>query len=696
MLSNVSVSNEAGIAFIQLVNRPVNSLSRGTRRDLLEALQTATEDVQVEGIVLWGGDQIFSAGADITEFSAGLVGEALASPTLPSVVDAIEASAKPVVAAIAGVCMGGGFELALGCHHRILAPSARIALPEIKLGLLPGAGGTQRLPRLIGPERSLELILSGQTLDATTAVGLGIGQLSTESLHKDAALLVRSLVGVPVRRLSQCIATVTSSADPNAYWQGQAQRATGMGPAAMKCVEAVRAAVELPFADGRRVEDACFVDLLGTPEAKALQYSFFSDRHAGVVERLNSDTRPLPVRTMGVVGAGTMGVGIALTALNAGIPTTLVEINPDNLQKGVVRIRGSLEQAVQKGRMSAEEATRRFGLLSSSSEFDSLRSADLVIEAVFEDLEVKRKVFRALDAVTSPTAILATNTSTLDVNLIAEATPRAASTVGLHFFSPANVMRLLEVVRGAQTSEQTLVTVMSLAKRLGKTAVVSCVCDGFIGNRMFEEYLRQAYFMLDEGATPLQVDLALERWGMAMGPFAVMDLAGGDIGWAIRKRRALEDSSRVYSKIPDLICELGRFGQKTGAGYYRYDEKGKRIPDPDIDALVIRYSAEIGLTRRQITDEEIVERCILALVNEGARLREDGICQRTSDIDVVYRNGYGFPAQRGGPMHYADERGIGHVLSRMATFQSGYQGQCWSPAHLIVDCCARAIRLSDV
>jgi 3-hydroxyacyl-CoA dehydrogenase len=691
----VELSIDDRVAVIRLAHPPVNSLGRSVRQGLLDAFQAAAQDPEVEAIVLYGGDRVFSAGADITEFASGASGDALAEPTLPSVIDAIEASTKPVVAAIAGACLGGGFELALGCHRRILAPNARVALPEIKLGLLPGAGGTQRLPRLIGPERALEMIVSGQQIDAATAVALGIGQASSGDLRADAAALARGAIGQAPDRLSQRAAALTNPAEGDAYWAAQHKKAAMMGPAAAKCVEAVRAAVALPFADGRLFENACFVYLLQTSEARALQYAFFSERRAAVIGDIEAGTQAMPVNTLGVVGAGTMGGGIALTALNAGIRTVLVESNPQNLDRAVSRIRTSLEQAVQKGRITATEAERRLALLSPAADYAALGCADVIIEAVFEDLEVKRQVFLQLDAVAAPTAILATNTSTLDVDLIAAVTPRSASTVGLHFFSPAHVMRLLEVVRGARTSDAALVTVMTLAKRLGKTAVISGVCDGFIGNRMFEEYLRQAYFLLEEGATPLQVDQALERFGMAMGPFAVMDLAGGDIGWAIRKRRAIERPGDVYSKIPDRICELGRFGQKTGAGYYLYDAKGKRIPDPDIDELVIRYCAEIGLTRRAVSDEEIVERCVFALVNEGARLRAEGICQRTSDIDVVYRNGYGFPAHRGGPMHYADEVGLPHVIGRMTAFHAGYQGRFWEPAPLILDCSARAARLSD-
>jgi 3-hydroxyacyl-CoA dehydrogenase len=452
----------------------------------------------------------------------------------------------------------------------------------------------------------------------------------------------------------------------------------------------------MDFDAGLCFEAQCFKELLATPESKALQYAFFSDRRAAVLDGLPANAVAQKVSTVGIVGAGTMGTGIALCTLNAGLPTVLVETRPEALEQALARIRGTYEAAVAKGRVKPSERDRRMSCLKISNEYNELRDADLIIEAVFEDLEVKQEVFRTLDRVAKPEAILASNTSTLDVDRIAAATQCADRVVGLHFFSPANVMRLLEVVRGKETSPSTLLTAMAFAKKIGKTAVVARVCDGFIGNRMFEEYLRQAYFLLDEGATPSQVDHALEQWGMAMGPFAVMDLAGGDIGWAIRKRRAAEQADRPYSKIPDRICELGRFGQKTAAGYYKYDAQRRRVPDPEIEELIAAYSREIGIHRRSFSNEEIVTRLIFALVNEGAKLLAERIAQRGSDVDVVYRNGYGFPAHRGGPFFHADIVGLARVLDEMESFRRGYQGQLWAPAPLLVECAERGSRLSSV
>ncbi len=691
---NVLYGTEDRVAFVQLTRPPVNSLDRAARRELIDAIDRAVTDPQVDAIVLWGGPDVFCAGADITEFSRGLDGEAFVEPTLTHVVDTVESSPKPVVAAIAGPCMGGGLELALACHYRLIASSARLALPEIKLGLIPGAGGTQRLPRLIGVAKALSMMLSGDTVSAACAIEFGIGRAVAGDLRMAAAEWTRQIVGKQVLRLRSMTAQVPQGLAEGSYFEGERARVKSALPAPQRCIDAVRAAATIPFDAGIRVERDCFRQLMQSPEAKALRYAFFSDRRAAVIDGLAAKTDSRRIDAVGVVGAGTMGTGIALCALNAGLPTVLIESRPAALAQAVMRMRGHYDGALAKGRLDASERDRQLSLLTTSTDYSALANADLIIEAVFEDMSVKREVFQTLDRVAKPSAILASNTSTLDVERIAAATPRTDLTLGLHFFSPAHVMRLLEVVRTSRTSPGTLVTAMTLAKRLGKTAVVARVCDGFIGNRMFEEYLRQAYFLLDEGATPGQIDGALEKWGMAMGPLAVMDLAGGDIGWAIRKRRSLEQPGRPYSKIPDRLCELGRLGRKTGAGYYRYDAKGTRIQDHKIEDLIVAYSREVGLARRHVPDEEIVARCVLALVNEAARLLAEGIAQRGSDIDVVYRNGYGFPAHRGGPLFYADEVGLAGVIARMESFRQGYHGQFWEPAPLLLDCVQRGARLS--
>ena len=694
---SVDYTTEENVAFIELKRPPVNSLDRMTREQLVSAIHRAAQDPTVVAVVLWGGVTAFCAGADISEFAGGTGGSAFAEPTLGQVVDTVEACPKPVVAAIAGVCMGGGLELALGCHDRVISENARLALPEVRLGLLPGAGGTQRLPRLIGVANALPLILSGNSVGADHAIALGIGDRAKgDNLRAAAASRARDLAGETLTDLRSRPARLPDGVAVESYFEAQRGRLRSALPAPRRCIDAVRAAVTLDFDEGMRFEGQCFRELIATPESKALQYAFFSDRRAAMIDGLPSDAAARQVRVVGIVGAGTMGTGIALCTLITGLPTVLIETRPKALEQSLARISATFEASIEKGRMSLSERDRRMSSLKTSNDYAALRDADLIIEAVFEDLKIKQDAFRALDRVAGPDAILASNTSSLDIDRIAAFTERTDRVIGLHFFSPANVMRLLEVVRSERTSPSTLLTAMALAKKIGKTAVVARVCDGFIGNRMFEEYLRQAYFLLDEGATPIQVDRALEHWGMAMGPFAVMDLAGGDIGWAIRKRRAVEQPDRPYSKLPDRICELGRFGQKTGAGYYKYDAQGTRIRDPEIEQLIASYARDVGVRRRDLSDEEIVSRLILALVNEGAKLLAEGIAQRGSDVDVVYRHGYGFPAHRGGPLFYADELGLLRVLDRMEGFRQGYQGQLWTPATLLLQCAQRGTRLSGV
>jgi 3-hydroxyacyl-CoA dehydrogenase len=692
----VDYATRDSIAVITLNRPPVNSLDQKTRQGLMTTLERALQEPSIEAIVLWGGPHAFCAGADIHEFSAGANGAALAEPILPSVVATLEASPKPVVAAIAGACMGGGLELALGCHFRLAGPDARFALPEIKLGILPGAGGTQRLPRAIGTAASLQMILSGEIVTAKRAAQLGLVRLVDGDLLNMALVYAHEVTGQEPRRLSAVRATLPEGQTTQPFFDAQRANLRTSLPAAKRCIDAVQAAVEQPFERGMQLELEYFKELVQTSESRALQYAFFSDRRAATVAGIGVDTTPGCIAVVGVVGAGTMGTGIAMCALNAGLRTILVEQGDDALARGLNRIRSTYDGAVKKGRIDRAEADRRLALLECSTNSRTLTEADLIIEAVFEDLAVKQQVFRSLDDLARRGTILASNTSTLDLNQIASVTRRPTDVVGLHFFSPANVMRLLEVVRGRETSLAVLATTMTFAKEIGKTAVIAQVCDGFIGNRMFEEYLRQAYFLLDEGATPWQVDSALEQWGMAMGPFAVIDLAGGDIGLAIRKRRAVEQPHRPYSKIPDRVAELGRFGQKTGAGFYLYDTAGKRHPDPIIDKLVTAYSMEIGRVRKAISDQEIVSRCIFALVNEGARLLMEEIAQRASDIDVVYRNGYGFPAHRGGPLFYADECGLGRVIGQMQDFSQGYHGEFWEVAPLLIDHARLSTRLTAV
>jgi 3-hydroxyacyl-CoA dehydrogenase len=681
------------VAAVTIDRAPVNALNLETRQELADRLRAALSAAEVEAIVLWGGPRIFSAGADIEEFAAGCDGPAFyTEPTLPTIVATVDASTKPVVAAIAGACLGGGFELALACHARLCATSARFGLPEVKLGLIPGAGGTQRLPRLIGIEQALHLILSGSTIDANRAGSMGIAQCVEGDLLTAACAHARFLAQQPLGRVSDLPARLAAEEGAKDYFAAQRAALKRALPAPLACIDAVEFALSHTVSAGSRREFELFQDVRQTPESEALRYAFFSDRAAGK-QRAAAAARP--TGRVAIIGSGTMGTGIAICCLDAGLETILTDACRDALGRAHARIEEHYSQLVRKARLDPAVAVDRVHLLSVTDRYDSLGDRDLVIEAVYEDMAVKQAVFRELDRVLPPSAVLASNTSTLDLNEIASVTNRPGAVVGLHFFSPANIMRLLEVVRGRATSGATLATALRFAKTIGKTAVVAAVCDGFIGNRMFEEYLRQAYFLVDQGVLPWRIDAVLERWGMAMGPFAVMDLAGNDIGWAIRKRRALQQPSRPYSTFPDKVCELQRFGRKSGAGYYAYDAGGRRAEDPIITRLAEDHARALGLARNDVPDEEIIERCVLALVNEGGRLLDEDIAERASDLDVVYRNGYGFPGYRGGPLFFADTIGLERVLRSMQTFRAGYAGWFWEPASRLVNAAQRGARLTD-
>jgi len=674
------------VAVVTLDNPPVNGLAQDTRSAIVEGVDRANTDETCDAIVLTGAGKTFSGGADIREFNTP---KASAEPALRSVIRALEDSVKPVVAAINGVCMGGGLELAMGCHYRIANGAATIALPEVKLGLLPGAGGTQRLPRAIGVEAALNMIVTGASAQAGTLRGTGLWDEVVDDDVVAAAVAFAGRVVTEKRPRKRLRDVKLEYPNAEAYFQfarNSVAAAAKHFPAPRKCVDAVAAAVSMPFEEGSRRERELFSELLQTTESRALRHAFFAERAAGKIADVPDGTPTRTIERIAVIGAGTMGGGIAMNFLSAGMRVALLESDVAALGRGVARIRENYEASAAKGRLTREQVDQCMSRLTSTLRYDDVGDADLVIEAVFEDMAIKQAVFRRLDEAAKPDAILATNTSTLDVNAIAAATMRPQDVVGMHFFSPANVMKLLEVVRGAATAPDVLTTVMQVAKRIGKTAVVSGVCDGFIGNRMVEQYLRQAMFLVDEGASPAQVDAALEKFGMAMGPFRMSDLAGNDVGWRIRQRRYVEKPALRYSRIADRLCEQGRFGQKTGAGWYRY-APGRRdaLPDPAVDAIIDAYRKEIGSTPRKIAADEIVDRCILALVNEGARILEDGIAQRASDIDVVYLAGYGFPPWRGGPMLYADISGLYNVARRMQQFAAlpGADAAFWTPAPLL-------------
>ncbi len=674
-----------GIAVITMNNPPVNGLGNALRAGLMESLRKAEADPAVKGAVIIGSAKAFSGGADIREF-----GKPREKPDLFEVNDQQDAMAKPLVAAIGGFALGGGLELALGCHYRVAAPKAQLGLPEVKLGILPGSGGTQRLPRIIPMAEAVRMMTTGSTIPSEQAKELGlVDEILKGDLLESALVFTKQLLekNQGPRRIRDMKAKLDG--DPEAYFakvREEVSKASRGYPAPLEIVACAAAAATLPFDEGRKVERERFNRLVNTAESKALRHMFFAERQTAKIPGVPDDTPVRPIRKAAVIGAGTMGGGIAMCFANAGIPVTLVDSTQEALDKGVQKIKGNYAASVEKGRLKQDDMDKRMALISPITNLDEVKTADIIIEAVFERMDVKQDIFRKLDAVAQKGAILATNTSTLDVDVIAGATRRPQDVIGTHFFSPANVMRLLEVVRGKQTEKSVLATTMKLGKTLKKVPVVSGVCDGFIGNRMLEKYVQQSLFLLEEGATPAQVDSALQRWGLAMGPFAMYDMAGNDIGWEIRKRRAQERPDMVYSKFADRICEKGWFGQKAGRGWYRY-EKGNRkpIPDPEVEKLLEAYRKEIRVKQpRKIPDDEIVERCIFALANEGARILEEGIALRASDIDMVYLTGYGFPPYRGGPMFYADTVGLGKVLDSIRRFQEGYQGAQWQLAPLLV------------
>ena len=678
------------VAVISLNNPPVNGLGLATRQAITEGVEKAVQDASIKSIVITGQGKAFSGGADIREFGSP---KATQEPNLLSVIAQIENCTKPVVAAVHTVAMGGGLELALGCHYRIAAPGASIALPEVKIGLIPGAGGTQRLPRVLGVEAALNMIVSGEPIKSEMLSMLPGQKLfdkmsaSPDTLMDEALSFAREVSAV--RPLPRVRDLPCKHPQGDAYFQFTRNMVKGMAknyPAPPKCVDAVQAATKKKFDEGMVLERELFINLMWTPECRALRHLFTSQRAASKIADVPDSTPTRSIKQVAVIGAGTMGGGISMNFLNAGIPVKILETKQDALDRGIATIKKNYEAQVKKGKLKEDKYAQRMALLTSTLSYDDIKDADLVIEAVFEEMGVKETVFKQLDAVMKPGAILASNTSTLDVNAIANFTKRPQDVVGMHFFSPANVMKLLEVVRGAKTDKDVMATVMALAKTIKKTAVVSGVCDGFIGNRMIEQYGRQGGFLLEEGCTPQQVDKAIEKFGFAMGPFRMGDLAGNDIGWAIRKRRYVEKPHMKYSKTADLLCEMGRFGQKVGKGWYDY-QAGKRdaIPNKEVEDMIVKHRATIGITPRKISDEEIVQRLVFSLVNEAAHILEDGIASKASDIDMVYITGYGFPIYRGGPMLYADQVGLFNVVQAMHRFAANPHddAEFWKPAPLL-------------
>jgi len=681
MLVTYELVGDFGV--ITINNPPVNALSQKVREGVMSAITNAQTD-NSKAIVLICEGRTFVAGADIKEF-----GKPPMAPSLPEVNEAIESSAKPVIAALHGTALGGGFELALSCHYRCALNTAAVGLPEVNLGILPGAGGTQRLPRLVGVETALDVITSGKRVAAPKALELGmIDRVVEEPLQDSALAYAQSLLeeGAPLRRVRDLeVPAAESDADVFEVWRkNMAKRRRGQ-VAPQKIVDCVEAAVSKPFEEGLQFERASFVECVGSDQAAAMRHMFFAERKAAVVEDLNENAKAKPINRVGIIGAGTMGGGIAMTFANAGIPVTLLELNQEALDRGLAMISKNYGITVSKGKMSQEAADKRQALITGSTSYDSLADVDLVIEAVFESMDVKRQVFGELDRVCKPGAILASNTSYLDVNEIAACTSRPQDVVGLHFFSPANVMRLLEVVRADATSEDVIATSMALGKKIGKVPVLARVCYGFIGNRMLRPYAREAQLSMIEGASPEQIDGVLTRFGMAMGPLAVGDLAGLDIGYKARQALTPEQKGDPCSYcIADALVEMGRLGQKSGAGYYRYDpETRARSSDPEVLEVIEAQARAHGVQRRTMTDQEILDRHLMALINEGFHILGEGIAQRPSDIDVVYVNGYGFPVFRGGPMFTASQMGLREVYDCICALRDKTGADYWQPAPLL-------------
>jgi 3-hydroxyacyl-CoA dehydrogenase len=673
------------VAIVSFANPPINGLSHAVRSGIAADLARAQSDPDVRAIVLTGANGLFSGGADIREFGTPA---STAEPHLRQLIQMVEASDKPIVAAITGTCLGGGLELVMAAHYRVASTDARLGLPEVELGLIPGAGGTQRLPRLVGAERAIDMIVTGEPVPASALADTDLLDrvVAGDALASAVALAESAEVtaATPRRTRERPLITPSLAASCSAA-RVRLRARRPLLPAPMRALDAIEAAA-MPFDEGLAVERRAFLELMETPESKGLRHAFFAERMAGKVDGITVST---PVRALdqaAVIGAGTMGAGIAAALLDACLPVWLVETDQPALDRGVARIVGIFDGQVAKGRLDPDERDRRLMRLRPTLAYETIGQADVVIEAVFESIDVKRDVFHALDRVMKPGAILATNTSALDVDAIAEFTRRPSDVLGLHFFSPAHVMRLLEVVRGRATSPEVLATALRLGKLLRKVSVVSGVCDGFIGNRMLDAYVRQAWYLVEEGATPEQVDRSIEGFGFAMGPFRVGDLVGHDVSRAIREHRRAHRPGYVTSTLPDKLCEIGRLGQKTGGGWYDYPEGPRRpIASTAAALLVTAHREDLGVVPRPVQDAEIVERLVYALVNEGARLLEEGIAARASDVDVVYLTGYGFPRWRGGPMFYAEQVGLDAVLRRVREFARNPHGDpgFWRPAPLL-------------
>jgi len=683
----VQLTTDNDVAIITIHNPPVNAFSPAVGDGIASGLDQIERNERIKAAVVIGAGRTFVAGADITEFGKMTSGQASRTSGLPLLLDRIEDFPKPIGMAIHGVAFGGGLELAMAGHYRLASPTAQIGQPEVKLGLIPGAGGTQRLPRLAGVAKAVEMCAEGNPVSAPQALKLGIVDRIIEGdLLSGAVAFAREIAGKPTpktRERNTKLGSFEQNASIFAAARDKARTKQRGTIAPLAAIEAVEAATKLSFEEGCQLEQQLFRQCLFSDQSKALIHIFFGEREVAKVPDIPKGTPILPVKSVAVVGAGTMGGGIAMVFANAGIPVLLKDADQPALDRGLATIQKNYASSVKRGRFTQQFVDERLNLIKPTLDHEGLAEVDMVVEAVFEGMKLKREIFSVLDQICKEDAILATNTSTLSIDEIASATSRPQSVLGTHFFSPANVMRLLEVVRGKSTSREVMATCMQLAKKLGKVGVLVGNCRGFVGNRMFHHYVRESVFLVEEGASPESVDQALYDFGMALGPLATGDLAGLDVGWWIRKEyRHLEKPGVRQPLVGDRLCELGRFGQKTGAGWYRYDENRRAIPDSEVNQLVRQWAIEAGIPQRNISPQEIVDRCIFSLVNEGARILEEGIALRAVDVDIIYVNGYGFPAYRGGPMWYADTVGVKNVYKRICQFHQEF-GELWQPAPLL-------------
>ncbi len=683
------LTREGDVAVITINSPPVNALSADVRNGIRDGVQQAGADNAVKAIVVICAGRTFIAGADISDF-----GKPAKGATLPELQAALEGGPKPVIAAMHGTALGGGFELALMCHYRVAVPSAKFGFPEIKLGLIPGAGGTQRLPRLSGVEAALEAILSGTPFDAKQALEWSVVDTLAEEgkLREGALAFARKVIDthMPLRKirdLNEKIEAARGHPEILEKVRREYARKYRGFEAWQVAMRSVQNAIDLPFDEGMTLERQAFVDLIPTAQSQAQRYVFFAERKVWKIADVPDDTPTLPIKKVGIIGAGTMGGGISMNFLNAGIPVTIVETAQAALDRGVGTIRRNYDNTAKKGRLTAADVDTRMGLLTPGLNLEALSDCDLVIEAVFENMDIKKDVFRKLDKIAKPGAILASNTSYLNIDEIASVTSRPDYVLGMHFFSPANVMRLLEVVRGAKTAKPVIATVMQLARKIGKIGVLVGVCHGFVGNRMLAQRQREAQKLILEGAMPWDVDRVIYDFGLPMGPFAMSDLAGLDIGWS-------KETSKS-STIREILCEIDRRGQKTGAGFYDYDEQRNAKPSPVVEKIILDFAAKKGINRRSISNEEILERCIYPMINEGAKIIEEGKAQRASDIDIVWINGYGWPVYRGGPMFYADLVGPGKVLAKLKEFEAT-MGPDFTPAPLLESLAAENKRFQEL